>query len=140
MFFMHSQVSVTARHNKLDGQFPELKSYCPTCEKDTVVERERGKGMEREVWKTEDSKYGFRSTGHYFDCDMDVSGGNTRGRALYAFAPFNKNPKTPATSVSMGFRQILAFLVLYPRIEKCGVHTLYSQSQSNPTAGYDVNN
>jgi len=137
MFFMHSQVSVTARSNKLDGQFPELKNYCSDCEKDTVVERERGKGMEREVWKTDDNKYGFRSSGHYFDCDMDVSGGNTRGRALYAFTPFNKNPKTPATTISMGFRQIMAFLALYPRIEKCGVHTLYSQSQSNPTTGYD---
>merc|ERR1719384_933677 len=134
---MHSQVSVTAWHSKIDGQFPELKNYCSDCEKDTVVERERGKGMEREVWKTDDNKYGFRSSGHYFDCDMDVSGGNTRGRALYAFTPFNKNPKTPATSISMGFRQIMAFLALYPRIEKCGVHTLYSQSQSNPTTGYD---
>ena len=91
MFFVHSQVSVTARSNKLDGQFPgiylysttscthwqlnrllfglsfagklkndnnniivynfliiaELKNYCSDCEKDTVVERERGKGMER---------------------------------------------------------------------------------------------
>ena len=92
----------------------------------------------REVWNTDDTKYGFRSSGHYFDCDMDISAGNTRGRSLYAFAPFNKNPKTPATSISMGIRQILAFLVLYPRIEKCGVHTLYSQSQTNPTEGYDV--
>ena len=25
----------------------ELKNYCSDCEKDTVVERERGKGMER---------------------------------------------------------------------------------------------
>ena len=28
MFFVHSQVSVTARSNKLDGQFPGIYLYC----------------------------------------------------------------------------------------------------------------
>ena len=64
--------------------------------------------------------------------------GNTRGHALMAFLPYNKNPKTPVNSVMMGLRQIVAFLALYPRVEKCGAMVTWSQSKNNPTKKIDV--
>ena len=64
--------------------------------------------------------------------------GNTRGRALMAFFPYNKNPQTPVNSVMMGMRQIAAFLALYPRVEKCGAMLTWSQSKNNPTKKIDV--
>ena len=36
-------------------------------------------------------------------------------KILAAFMPYNKNPKTPYTSVALGLRQIRAFLLFFPR-------------------------
>ena len=30
----------------------------------------------------------------YFDCEMDINQGNTVGRAILAFMPYNKYPRT----------------------------------------------
>ena len=46
------------------------------------------------------------------------STGNTGGRALLAFMPYNKNPKTPFSIVSGGLRQIAAYIALFPRYDK----------------------
>ena len=60
------------------------------------------------------------------------------GRAFAAFTPFNKNPKNLFTSVSMGLRQIAGFLAIYPRVEKCGIFGVWSQSKETPTTEFEV--
>jgi hypothetical protein len=52
--------------------------------------------------------------------------------------PYNKNPKTPYTSIALGLRQIRAFLVFFPRTEQCGVMATWSQSQNNPIKEIEV--
>ena len=42
------------------------------------------------------------------------------------------------TTVSMGLRQIYAYLIQFPRVEKCGIHGVWSQSRTNPTKEIDV--
>ena len=110
----------------------------------------------------------------YFDCEMDIRQGNTGGRALLAFMPYNKNPKTPFSIVSLGLRQIAAYVALFPRYDKpsnldyntlyplstafkviqkrlanfhfffsyraerCGIHTKWSQSPTNPTTDFEL--
>ena len=67
----------------------------------------------------------------YFDCEMDIRQGNTGGRALLAFMPYNKNPKTPFSIVSLGLRQIAAYVALFPRYDKpsnLDYNTLYPLS------------
>ena len=59
--------------------------------------------------------WGFASKLQYFDCELDVAKGNTLSKAVAAFMPYNKNPKTPFTAVVMGIRQITTFLALFPR-------------------------
>ena len=92
----------------------------------------------RVVWDHEDPTFGFLTKAEYFDCDMDISRSYVRARALYAFNPFNKNPKNMFTTVSMGLRQIYAYLMQFPRVEKCGIHGVWSQSRTNPTKEIDV--
>ena len=95
----------------------------------------------RVVFDKEDTTFGFYSKAEYFDCEMDIAdktGTSPKTKALMAFAPYNKNPQTPATIISMGMRQIFAFLALYPRVEKCGIMAVWSQSKTNPTTGGEV--
>ena len=95
----------------------------------------------RVVFDKEDTTFGFYTKAEYFDCEMDIAtrtGSGPRTKALMAFAPYNKNPQTPATIISMGMRQIFAFLALYPRVEKCGIMAVWSQSKTNPTTGGEV--
>ncbi len=121
MFLMHSQTMVVAKGKGVGGALPDLKQHCPTCEQRVIVSRGPGAAKSRVIADTENEKLGFRYAAQYFDCEMDISPGNTRGRALLAFMPYNKNPRTVGASISMGFRQIAAFLALYPRVERCGV-------------------
>ena len=74
----------------------------------------------------------------YFDCEMDINQGNTVGRAILAFMPYNKYPRTSASIVTLGFRQILAYIALFPRVERCGIHTKWSQSPTNPTTDFEI--
>jgi hypothetical protein len=74
---------------------------------------------------------GYMNHMEYFDCEMDIRQGNTGGRALLAFMPYNKNPKTPFSIVSLGLRQIAAYVALFPRYDKpsnLDYNTLYPLS------------
>ena len=133
---MHAQTMVTAKGGSVTGKLDELKQQCPSCSQRVVVTN--GDTKTRVAWDDDDERFGFRSKAEYFDCDMNVAKGNTRGRMLMAFLPYNKNPKTPVNSVMMGLRQIVAFLALYPRVEKCGAMLMWSQSKNNPTKQIDV--
>ena len=63
----------------------------------------------------ESDKRGAKLYAEYFGCEMDISPANRFGKILAAFMPYNKNPKTPYTSVALGLRQVRAFLVFFPR-------------------------
>ena len=70
---------------------------------------------QRTVTDDDNKMWGFASKLQYFDCELDVAKGNTLSKAVAAFMPYNKNPKTPFTAVVMGIRQITTFLALFPR-------------------------
>jgi hypothetical protein len=141
MAFMHAQTMVVAKGNSLVNEnTPDLKKSCPSCSNRVVVSR-GGQADSRVVFDKEDTTFGFYAKGEYFDCEMDIAtktGTGPRTKALMAFAPYNKNPQTPATIISMGMRQIFAFLALYPRVEKCGIMAVWSQSKTNPTTGGEL--
>ncbi len=63
---------------------------------------------------------------------------SSTARALAAFAPFNKNPKTPYNSISMGLQQIRMFLFLFPKNEQCGAQFRWSQSSQNPVNQIEI--
>jgi len=86
----------------------------------------------RAVFDIESERFGFHTKMEYFDCEMDIARSNTVGKAIGAFMPYNKNPKTPANNMIMGMRQITSFLLLFPRVEKCGMYAKWSQSLVNP--------
>jgi hypothetical protein len=119
MLLMHAQTVVLVKGNSVSGAVPELKELCPGCEQRVIVTN--GNPKSRVFVDRTNEKGGYYNHGEYFDCEMDVASGNTRGRALMAFLPYNKNPKTLSNSISSGFRQIAAFVLLYPRVERCGV-------------------
>ena len=122
MFLMHSQTMVAVKGKGIGGDVPELKKHCPSCESRVIVSRGPGANKGRVIADVENEKLGFKYFAEYFDCEMDISPGHTRGKALMAFMPYNKNPrKFGAGSISLGFRQIMAFLALYPKVERCGV-------------------
>merc|ERR1712029_1295679 len=102
------------------------------------VSKGPGAARQRIVRDMENEKLGYYNHMEYFDCEMDISETNARGRALMAFMPYNKNPKTLGSIICGGFRQILAYLILYPRVEKCGIYTRWSQSQQNPVTDIEV--
>merc|ERR1739844_404092 len=81
---------------------------------------------------------GYMNHMEYFDCGMDIRQGNTVGRAMMAFMPYNKSPKTPFAIVSLGLRQIAAYVALFPRAERCGILTKWSQSPTNPTTDFEL--
>ena len=45
---------------------------------------------DRNIWNVEDKKYGYYSKAEYFDCEMDISMMNVRGRVFVNFK-FIKN-------------------------------------------------
>jgi len=123
MFMMHAQTTVVAQ--------PCNKPSLPA--KAVIVSRGPTAARSRTVLDVDNDKVGMAAKFEYFDCEMDVDKSNTAGRALYAFMPFNKSPKTPYNSLVMGMRQISSFVLLFPRAEKCGIYAAYSQSSVNPT-------
>lgn len=137
-FLMHSQTVVVARGTSLKGEVPSLKQHCPSCEQRVIVSKGPHATRRREFLDHECEKMGSYSHGEYFDCEMDIAKSNTVGRLLMAFAPYNKNPKTPFTFLSMGVRQITAFLTFFPRAEKCGVFARWSQSRTSPVKEIDI--
>ena len=84
------------------------------------------------------SKWGFHWKGEYFDCEADAARRNTVQKLIGAFSPRNKNPQDAFTSIGMGIRQVLSFMMLYPRAEKCGMYFSWSQSSQNPVKTLQV--
>ena len=140
MVLMHSATKVAVWDAKWDKDAiqAQLSRHCSTCSRSTVVSKGPGAARQRIVRDMENEKLGYYNHMEYFDCEMDISETNARGRALMAFMPYNKNPKTLGSIISGGFRQILAYLILYPRVEKCGIYTRWSQSQQNPVTDIEV--
>jgi len=150
MYFMHAQTMVTARRGlagKPGNSHPNLRKFCPNCMSNVIITKGPEFTRDRIVWDTAvdqttdkywSKNFGFYTKAQYFDCDMDITSINTRGRAFAAFTPFNKNPKNLFTSVSMGLRQIAGFLAIYPRVEKCGIFGVWSQSKETPTTEFEV--
>merc|ERR1712088_499091 len=150
MYFMHAQTMVTARRGlagKPGNSHPNLRKFCPNCLSNVIITKGPEFTRDRIVWDTAvdqatdkywSKHFGFYTKAQYFDCDMDVTSINTRGRAFAAFTPFNKNPKNIFTSVSMGLRQIAGFLAIYPRVEKCGIFGVWSQSKETPTTEFEI--
>ena len=122
MFMMHAQTSAFIHSgpsfDRRAGS-EDLKRNCPSCRSPAVVSN--GDPREREIINRDNSKYGYRVDAKYFDCEMDISRTNTVCRALGAFMPYDKNPRTPWTMLTIGMRQIRAILFYFPRAEKCGV-------------------
>jgi len=122
MFMMHAETAVLAQTSD--------EPVLPT--KRVIVSRGPEATRTRTVYSVDNSKLGLAAKFEYFDCEMDIDKSNTVGRGLYAFMPFNKNPRTPYNSIAMGVRQVSSFLILFPRAEKCGIFASYSQSSENP--------
>ena len=121
MFMMHAQTHVHIRDNTLNSA-PNMQ----------LVSRGPEAAVKRTIFDRDNSKWGYKAKAEYFDCEMDISRRNTLKNIFGAFMPYNKNPKTPWTSVMMGMRQVRAFLFLFPRAEKCGIYASWSQSSQNP--------
>ena len=140
MVLMHSRTKVSMWDSKWDKDAVQriVKASCPSCDRDTVVSKGPGAARQRVVRDMENERLGYYNHMEYFDCEMDISETNARSRALMAFLPYNKNPKTLGSLISGGLRQIVAYLVLYPRVEKCGIFTRWSQSQQNPVTDVEV--
>jgi len=135
---MHAQTVVNVRGTKLGQPVPELKQHCSSCEDRVTVSRGPGAAKGRIVRDIDNEEFGYMNHAEYFDCEMDISKGNARGRAILAFMPYNKNPKTLGAVLSLGIRQIAAYIALYPRAEKCGIFTRWSQSPTNPTTDIEL--
>jgi len=127
MFMMHAQTMVLAK-NSNPAESPRV----------IVLSKGPDATRQRTVVDDDNSKWGFASKIQYFDCEMEIARGNTLSKALAAFMPYNKNPKTPWTSIVMGVRQVTTFLVLYPRAEKCGIYASWSQSTENPVSKLEL--
>ena len=140
MVLMHSQTKVAVWDSKWDKDAMQaaVRRHCSSCSRSKVVSKGPEAARQRIVRDYENEKLGYYNHMEYFDCEMDISETNARGRALMAFLPYNKNPKTVGSMISGGLRQILAYLVLYPRVEKCGIYTRWSQSQSNPVTDIEI--
>jgi len=123
LLLMHSQTSV---QKVVKGE----------VEKSALVSL--GQPKNRIIRDNDSSKWGYYFKGEYFDCEADAARSVTVPKLLGAFMPYNKNPRTPATSILMGFRQISSFMVLYPKAEKCGMFFRWSQSTVNPVKKIEV--
>jgi len=137
---MHSVTYVRIRANTVDGKYDKLAATCPKCPASAVAVVSKGKDniKQKTIVDFESDKRGAKLYAEYFGCEMDISPANRFGKILAAFMPYNKNPKTPYTSVALGLRQVRAFLVFFPRTEQCGVMARWSQSQNNPVKEIEV--
>merc|ERR1712223_2015776 len=135
---VHAQTIVTVKGQRIGQEVAEVKRHCPGCESRVVVSRDAGATQGRIVTDVDNKELGYANHMEYFDCEMDISQGNTVGRSILAFMPYNKYPKDGVFIMTLGFRQIAAYLALYPRAEKCGIFTRWSQSPTNPTTDFEV--
>ena len=114
---MHSVTYVRIRSNTVEGKYDKLPATCPKCPSSAVAVVSKGRDniKQRTIVDFECDKRGAKLYAEYFGCEMDISAGNRFSKILAAFMPYNKNPRTPYTSVALGLRQIRAFLVFFPR-------------------------
>jgi hypothetical protein len=138
LLMMHSQTAVIARGNNVAGTVKDLKQNCPSCESRVIVSKGPDAAVRRVFINRDNEKMGYNVQGEYFDCELDVSRSTTIGRAIAAFTPYNKNPKTLWTSIAMGVRQIRAFFIYFPKAEKCGALFRFSQSINNPVKEIEI--
>lgn len=135
---MHSQTQVVVRGSTLKGDYPSLKNNCPTCENRVTLTKGPNFVKSRAFLDRENQKVGSYLFGEYFDCEMDISKGNTIRHTIGALMPYNKNPKTAWTSLVMGIRQIRAFFLYFPKNEQCGAMIRWSQSKNNPVNEVEI--
>jgi len=135
---MHAQTIVTVKGKRIGQEVAEVKRHCPGCESRVVVSRGAGAAQGRIVRDVDNKELGYANHMEYFDCEMDISQGNTVGRSILAFMPYGKYPRTAPSIVTLGFRQIFAYIALFPRAEKCGIYTRWSQSPTNPTTDFEL--
>ena len=98
----------------------------PTAARFVVSKGEAAK-KSRTLIDTTTVNFGSSLKTEYFDCEMELSEGQSVGNTIAAFTPYNKSPKTPWSLLMLGVRQIRAFFLYFPRAEQCGIYTSYSQ-------------
>lgn len=130
--FLILHAKTVAGVRELSGAASKLKTYCSTCE--TEHELAKGDPTSKAIAEDDNSEYGYRLWGQYFDCEADLSDANVGGNAVFTFHPQNKNPQTFMTSLMMGLRQARSFVLFYPQSEKCGAYMQWSQSSVNPVS------
>jgi hypothetical protein len=129
VLLMHSATYVGKREHKLKS------SFNMNAANTLVVTAGPNAPADRTFVDIEDTTsrgHGMNLNGKYFRCEMDVARRNTMGRAFGAFMPYNKSPRTPWTMLTMGMRQIRAFLIYFPKAQQCGTRLYWSQSQTKP--------
>ena len=82
----------------------KLATYCPGCKEEAEISN--GDPQSKVIGHDDNSVYGYKFWGEYFDCEADLSDANVGGNAIYTFHPQNKNPQTFMTSLLMGLRQV----------------------------------
>jgi len=138
---MHSQTKLSAMNDKItNNRQTELSTSCPTCQSDFVLSKGSSYKKERYFANIENEEWGFHFDGKYFDCEAEEakSYGQMFTVAMEAFNPLSKQPHDLFTAMTMGIRQVNAFLLYYPKIESCGIGISYSQSKFNPVDTIDV--
>lgn len=135
---MHSRTSVMVRGRGVMGDYQGLKEHCPSCENQVLVSRGADAIKSRVFVNRNNQKLGSLLKGEYFDCEMDISRGNTIRNLIGAMAPYNKNPKNAWTSIALGIRQIRTFFLYFPKNEQCGAYLRWSQSPTNPVETVEI--
>ena len=137
---MHSRTLMSVQENKLNSRNAELRESCPTCEASYVITKGGQNNNDRYFLNVDNEEYGFHAEGKYFDCEADEakSEGQMFNVINQAFNPMNKHPKDLFTAVTMGFRQLHAFVMFYPKVESCGVGLMWSQSKYNPVEKVEI--
>jgi len=131
---LHSQTVVTITTNKLGDVPTALVKTCPTCQNVQVLTRGDEHKTGRYFVNIDSEEWGARVAGKYFDCEMKEA--SSEGEMLKilgeAFMTTNKEPKDFYTAITMGFRQINAYLTYFPKVESCGLKLMWSQSKYHP--------
>jgi len=132
---MHSKTMMGVWSTKMtNSPHALLKESCPRCETEYTITKGVDKKVDRYFLNSDNEEFGFHVEGKYFDCEAQEakSSGEMWNVIAQAFNPMSKEPKDITTALTMGLRQVNAFLLYYPRVESCGVGFHWSQSKFNP--------
>jgi len=137
---MHSRTQMTVQSNKFTSRFDELSRSCPTCQHSYTLTKGSQFKKDRAFLKMDNEEWGFHVEGQYFDCEARQANsfGEMFKTVAQAFSPLTKQPQDLLTVLTMGVRQVNAFLLYYPRVETCGLSFRWSQSKFNPVEKIDV--